>query len=79
MTGPIRERIRTAFGLDAKPDERGDAAADGGTTTALYECADCETTYISETMDACPSCDAPVERVPSESDLGLLPRSGGPR
>lgn len=74
MTGPIRERIRTALGLDARPDERGEAAADGGTTTALYECADCETTYISEAMDACPSCEKPVEQVPSEFDLGLRSR-----
>lgn len=46
------------------------AAASGGSAD-LYECTDCETTYISSAMDDCPECRATVEAVPDEHDLGI--------
>lgn len=45
--------------------------SDGGSSSALFECSECDTTYISEEMESCPSCGAPVESVPNESDLDL--------
>lgn len=44
---------------------------DGGLTTKLYTCSDCERTYISEGMDSCSECGAMVTQVPSEADLGF--------
>jgi len=41
-------------------------------TTKLYHCEPCGTTYVSDDLDACSQCDTPVERVPTEQDLGLL-------
>lgn len=38
----------------------------------LYECADCDTTYISTEMETCPDCRDGVEAVPNERDLGLV-------
>lgn len=39
---------------------------------SLYECADCDTTYISTEMETCPDCRDGVEAVPNERDLGLV-------
>lgn len=41
-------------------------------STRLYRCANCETTYVSEEMDACPSCGTDVEAIPTGRDLGLV-------
>ena len=38
----------------------------------LFECGDCQTTFISGTMDECPTCSGPVETIPTERDLGML-------
>lgn len=48
-----------------------DVEPDGGVTTKLYTCSDCERTYISEGMDSCSECGAMVTQVPSEADLGF--------
>lgn len=38
----------------------------------LYECTNCETTYIGVDKRSCPRCDGPVEEIPSEADLGIF-------
>ena len=40
-------------------------------TASLYECPSCETVYISEGMQSCPECEARVDTVPDERELGL--------
>lgn len=47
------------------------AETNGGVSTALYTCPNCETTYISSDMQSCPECGGSVDQIPSESDLGL--------
>lgn len=47
------------------------AEPDGGLSTRLYSCPDCETTYISERMESCSTCNERVEQIPSERDLGF--------
>lgn len=47
------------------------STADTRRSATLYECPDCETTYISSEMDDCPECRASVETVPNEHDLGI--------
>lgn len=51
------------------PAARHDAEDDA--TTALYSCAACEITYISEEMDACSTCGASVTQIPTERDYPL--------
>lgn len=41
-------------------------------TTALYRCEPCDSTYVSEELEYCSQCDNPVERVPTEHDIGLV-------
>ena len=36
----------------------------------LFECPDCAMTFISDGMESCPACGAPVETVATETDLG---------
>lgn len=45
--------------------------SDGGLSTKLYSCPDCETTYISDGMESCSKCNGSVEQIPSERDLGF--------
>lgn len=52
-------------------DASNPSAAGPGESADLYECPDCETTYISSAMDDCPECRASVEAVPDEHDLGI--------
>ena len=40
-------------------------------TTALFSCPACETTYISEGMDACSKCGESVTQIPTERELAL--------
>ena len=36
-----------------------------GPQSSLYQCSSCDTVYIATEMQRCPSCDTPVEQVPS--------------
>ena len=40
-------------------------------TTALYSGPACETTYISEEIDACSKCGESVTQIPTERELAL--------
>jgi uncharacterized protein YlaI len=52
-------------------DQRGDGdQRDGRSPIRLYECPDCESVYLSTDLSTCESCDAPVDQIPSERDLG---------
>lgn len=42
------------------------------TSTRLYRCTPCKTTYVSDDMDDCPACGAAVEAIPTGRDLGLV-------
>lgn len=64
---------RIAGVLDAAVERTGAAAAAERTVpTGLYECDECETTYISTEMETCPACRTGVESVATERDLGLV-------
>jgi rRNA maturation endonuclease Nob1 len=42
-------------------------------STSLYRCCTCDRTFVTDTeMETCSRCEIPVERAPTESDLGLL-------
>lgn len=62
-------------GIDAEAGKSGDDGPSGPEderTTNLYACDSCGTTYVSTEMESCSQCQTPVERVPTEQDLGLL-------
>lgn len=65
------ESLRTAVWSRTRTTEAGTAASRDRPSTTLYSCPDCEETYISEQMDLCPRCEGPVERTPSEEELGI--------
>lgn len=44
---------------------------DGGLSTGLFACSECDTIYISDGMQSCPECGRAVDRVPSERELDL--------
>lgn len=65
----VLTRVRELLGAAAEPEQpRGSATR----TTALYRCEPCDATYVSEGLDCCGQCDNPVERVPTEHDIGLV-------
>lgn len=39
---------------------------------SLFECTECDTTYICEEMESCPECNNDVDHVPNERELGLI-------
>ena len=51
------------------PSSRDDSEDEA--TTALFSCPACETTYISEEMDACSKCGASVTQIPTEREFAL--------
>lgn len=62
-------------GMDAEAGKSGDdgpSSSEDERTTNLYACDSCGTTYVSTEMESCSQCQTPVERVPTEQDLGLL-------
>lgn len=56
----------------AEPPASRDDAEDE-VTTALFSCAACERTYISEAMDACSKCGASVTQIPTERESPSRP------
>lgn len=40
------------------------------TNVYLFECSQCERTYIADEMEACPECSDEITRVPTERELG---------
>lgn len=68
-----------AQGVEKPPEEEPEGEeepevedTDGTNGAGLFNCASCGTTYISESMDACPDCETAVESIPSEVDLGMV-------
>jgi hypothetical protein len=75
VLGGERDRSGTAdANQSAKADQRKSDSDEGSEarTTNLFHCTPCSTTYVSDELESCSQCDAPVERVPTEQDLGLL-------
>lgn len=62
---------RVAALLDSQNGHRDDSEEPSRTESGLYRCPDCDTTYVSETMDSCPECRGTVESIPDERDLGM--------
>lgn len=69
----MRGLIHRVTGLfDGTDDQAADEReAESGDPAGLYQCSDCDTTYISREMHTCPECSQAVESVPTESDLGM--------
>lgn len=67
----VTERIKSL--VDERPalGDNHQTETETDVASTLYSCTDCEITYISTEMDTCPSCQSTVEKVPSESELGL--------
>lgn len=63
-------RVRDAGSRERR--SRRAAADGGGTATSLYRCPACDRTYVSDSMATCSRCDGEVERVPNETELGLV-------
>lgn len=58
---------------DSGPKEQEeDPEAESKINSRLFECSDCEITYISESMDSCAECGQPVTAIQNERDLGLI-------
>lgn len=77
----VVKRVREAIagtesdGMDTEAGKSGNdgpPASEDERTTNLYACDSCGTTYVSTEMESCSQCQAPVESVPTEQDLGLL-------
>lgn len=64
-------RIADVLGSDADGNDATESD-DAPDPAGLYECEDCDTTYISTEMETCPDCRDGVEAVPNERDLGLV-------
>lgn len=66
------ERNQTTDGSDGGGDGgAGPTPTDARDSAGLYQCPDCETTYITGEMETCPECRRPVEAVPDGRDLGM--------
>lgn len=56
---------------DGHAESQSPSERERNATAALYTCPACETTYVCETMEACPECGQAAESIPNERDLGL--------
>lgn len=71
--------LRTRIGGDERGDP-GDGLHGGSRpSTGLYSCPECETTFISEELQSCPTCDGALDPTPNEFDLGLVTDGSGER
>ena len=58
---------------DSKPkDESEQSNPERRVNIRLFECSDCEITYVSKSMDSCSQCGKPVTGIQNERDLGLI-------
>ena len=62
----IVTRVRNAMPIDRDRSQETEREP-----TRLFRCDSCNVTYISDEMDTCTRCDAPVETTPTETELGL--------
>jgi len=72
-----RSRDRSGATEREQPGERDQRQSEPSESTAsrstnLYRCDPCDATYVSDELESCSQCDGPVERVPTEQDLGLV-------
>lgn len=54
------------------PTEEAVTETDGGVNVQLYECSNCDVTYIGTSMDACSECNHPLESIRTERELGIV-------
>ena len=68
MVGRLQKWLAGVIGV---PPSR-TSSPGGGLLVNLYECSNCEDTYVSTGMRSCPSCGRAVDSIDSERDLGLI-------
>lgn len=68
----IVQRVHKFFAEKGIDHSQEQTEGQAKTTSQLYRCENCDTTYISAMMDTCPQCDAPVETTPTERELGFI-------
>lgn len=75
MTSMLTKLVTLLNGTDAESADAtgadGRSPGDSRPDSRLYHCPDCDTTYISREMDACPACEQAVDGIPNEADLGM--------
>jgi uncharacterized paraquat-inducible protein A len=69
------DSLRAVLGRRGASDDGHRNPPTSSSSTTLYSCDDCETTYISEELQTCPRCDEPVESTPDEYELGIGPET----
>lgn len=69
--GNVLTRFKHVFGDEQAMET---PESDERVPATLYRCSECETTYVGTDKQSCSGCDAPVEEIPSESDLGFGPK-----
>lgn len=57
-------------------DETETTKTDGGVQVKLFECRDCDITYVGQSVEACSECDGAVAPIQSERDLGFIGNRG---
>lgn len=71
----LLQSLKTRMGWRNSAGENDGAPPGKRSPTTLYSCPDCDTTFISEDMQACPQCDGALDRTPDEYELGIGPGS----
>ena len=64
----LRETVASYFAASDAPEDEQSTDVE---RVGLFECSDCNRTYVSEEMYDCPNCAGPVEPVPTAKDLGM--------
>lgn len=62
---PVLQQLKTLVGERTVP-ELPQSTESRTSSSTLYRCPACETSYIATEMAACPECEGTVEEVPSE-------------
>lgn len=75
MTNEFVQRLKTYLGKEGREEQTAsteESVSDGGQTSRLFACKDCNSTYIATDMESCPECGDELQVVPNEKDLGLV-------
>ena len=68
VIGWILKRLGAACG---RITNRSQTTPDGGVVVNLYECSNCDDTYMSTELETCPECGNGLDALASERELGL--------
>ncbi len=71
MPGRLRQWVKSTLDGGEDMTEERDPSAGTGTPAELYACPECSKTYIGRDMVTCPTCEAGLDTVPNEQDLGM--------